>query len=79
MLTDQLRKLSTNVEGISLAGGTPDALSTGTDSAIVLRVVRSRARVNKGEKDEKWEKKCARCVIRYLGNEGSRIRVRWTP
>jgi len=46
---DQLRKLAMNVEGISLAGGTgcttAGAPSKGTDSAIVLRVVRNRASV----------------------------------
>lgn len=42
---DQLRKLATNVEGISLAGGNEGVLSMGTESAIVLRVVSNRARV----------------------------------
>jgi hypothetical protein len=43
---DQLRKLAMNVEGISLAGGNEGALSKGTVSAIVLRVVRNRGRVH---------------------------------
>jgi hypothetical protein len=48
---DQLRKLAINVEGISLAGGTADAPSKGTDSAIVLKVVRNRARVYWDERE----------------------------
>ena len=43
---DQLRKLAMNVEGICLAGGNEGALSKGTVSVIVLRVVRNRARVH---------------------------------
>lgn len=42
---DQLRKLDMNVEGISLARGNEGALSKGTESAIVLKVVTNRARV----------------------------------
>lgn len=53
---DQLRKLAVKVEGISLAGGKAGgALSRGTDSAIVLRVVRSRARVNETRMSKKTE------------------------
>jgi hypothetical protein len=49
---DQLRKLAIKVAGISLAGGTADAPSKGTVSAIVLRVVSNRARVYYNEKEE---------------------------
>jgi hypothetical protein len=42
---DQLRKLATNEEGISLAGRNEGAPSKGTESAIVLRVVSNRARM----------------------------------
>ena len=42
---DQLRKLATNVEGMSLAGRNEGALSKGPESAIVLKVVSNRARV----------------------------------
>lgn len=44
--TDQLRKLSINVEGISLAGGRADGPSRDKDSDIILTLVwRIRARV----------------------------------
>jgi hypothetical protein len=60
---DQLRKLDMNVEGISLGGGTEGALSQGTSSAIVLRVVRNRARVywNENEKEDGEGKGCRAC------------------
>jgi hypothetical protein len=50
---DQLRKLAMNVDGISLAGGNEGVASKGTESAIVLRVVRNRARVYWNEKEVK--------------------------
>jgi hypothetical protein len=50
---DQLRKLATNVEGISLAGRNEGAPSEGTESDIVLRVVRIRARVYWNEKEKR--------------------------
>jgi hypothetical protein len=49
---DQLRKLATNVEGMSLAGRNEGALSKGTESTIVLRVVSNRARVYWDEKEK---------------------------
>jgi hypothetical protein len=62
---DQLRKLDMNVEGISLAGGTEGALSNGTASAIVLRVVRNRARVywNENEKEDGEGKGRGGCYV----------------
>ncbi len=52
MGADQLRKLAMNVAGISRAGGKEGAPSKGTESAIVLRVVRNRARVHSNEKED---------------------------
>jgi hypothetical protein len=62
---DQLRKLATNVDGISLAGRNEGALSKGTESAIVLRVVRNRARVcwNENEKEDDEGKGRGACYV----------------
>jgi hypothetical protein len=71
---DQLRKLAMNVEGMSLAGGTAGAPSKGTDSAIVLRVVRNRASVHWSEnwngegkvRGAMWNFTGSQLIVRYM-------------